>query len=64
MMFPKSMKELKSYGVWSNLAQVLDNFEKEYEIGPLEMIMLLQTMQAYYLDMIVLAAKKQEEEEL
>lgn len=60
---PKTMKELSRMGVLSSFGEVVGNFQKNNELGSIEMINLLQSYQSYLIEMIIYKCKEQEDGE-
>jgi hypothetical protein len=59
-MKPKTIKELRNMGIVAALADKVLDFQKDNQIEDIEMIMMLQNLQCYLMDMIILERGKGE----
>lgn len=60
-MNPKTLGELKAMGVDLRFAQYVVDFQKENELSKMEMILLLQRVQCFVLDNLILDMREDNE---
>jgi hypothetical protein len=56
----KTFKELRSMGVFARLADLVLDFQKDNALSKTELVMLLQTLQCYLIDNIILDNREDE----
>jgi hypothetical protein len=56
----KTFKELRSMGVSARLADIILDFQKDNALSKTELVMLLQTLQCYLIDNIILDNREDE----